>query len=161
MSASCCDPLREKKINLMQTNFTTTLLVDQTPQEVFNAINNVKDWWHGEVTGPTIEIGDEFEYRMKEFHYSKQRLVNIIPNEKVEWLVTESRLNFTQKPDEWTGTKIIFEISPLEERTQLRFTHNGLTPEFECYGDCSNGWSMLIHESLFSLITTGQGKEVF
>ena len=145
----------------MTSNFTTTILVDQTPGEVFSAINNVKAWWHGEVNGPTTEVNDEFEYRMKEIHYSKQRLTEVIPDQKVEWLVTDSHLSFTQKTDEWTGTKITFEISKAGDQTRLQFTHHGLTPEFECYGGCSSGWSMLIHESLLSLITTGSGKEVF
>lgn len=145
----------------MTTNFTTIILVDQTPQEVFKAVNNVGAWWQGEVKGPSSTLNDEFEYRMKDIHYSKQRLVEVVPDQKVEWLVTESNLTFTKKTDEWTGTKITFEISKADDQTQLQFTHVGLTPEFECYGGCSNAWSKLINESLFSLITTGTGKEVF
>jgi len=143
------------------TNFTTTITVDQPASDVFNAINNVRGWWHGEIEGSTTRLNDEFSYRMKEFHFSRQKIVGLVPNQKVVWLVTDSNLSFTQKKNEWTGTKIIFEISQADHQTQIRFTHEGLVREFECFGDCSNGWSMLMHESLHRLITTGKGKEVF
>ena len=142
-------------------DFTTTLLVDQSAADVFNAVNNVRGWWHGKVEGSTDKINDDFDYRMKEFHYSKQKIVELIPNKKVVWLVTDSNLSFTSSKNEWTGTKIIFEISEVNNKTQICFTHEGLTPKFECYGDCSNGWTMLIQESLKNLITMGKGVEVF
>jgi hypothetical protein len=142
-------------------DFTTTILVDKTPKEVFNAINNVRGWWQGEIEGNTDKLNDEFTYRMEEFHFSKQKLVEVIPNKKVVWLVTESELNFVRKKSEWTGTKISFEISEKNNKTQLRFTHSGLVPEIECYGGCSNAWSQLIQKSLFNLITTGKGVKIF
>jgi Activator of Hsp90 ATPase homolog 1-like protein len=143
------------------TDYTTTILVDQTPKEVFNAINNVRGWWQGEIEGSTDKLNDEFTYRMEEFHFSKQKLIEVIPDKKVVWLVTESRLNFIKKKSEWTGTKISFEISKEQNKTQVHFTHMGLVPEIECYGGCSSAWSQLIEQSLFSLITTGKGKKVF
>lgn len=145
------------------TNFTTTIVVDNSASEVFNAINNVRAWWQGEIEGNTNKLNDEFIYRMEEIHYSKQKITEFIPNEKIVWLVTDSKLNPLKFKDEseWTGTKIIFEITEKNNKTQVRFTHVGLVPAFECYGDCSWAWGQLIEESLFSLITTGQGKNVF
>lgn len=143
------------------SNYTTTILVDNSAKEVFNVINNVRGWWQGEIEGSTDKLDDEFAYRMEEIHFSKQKVVEVVPNEKVVWLVTDSKLNFTKNKSEWTETKIIFEISEINNKTQIRFTHLGLVPEIECFGDCSNAWSQLIQESLFSLITTGKGIKVF
>jgi hypothetical protein len=145
------------------TNFTTTIIVDNSASEAFNAINNVRAWWQGEIEGDTNKLNDEFTYRMDEIHYSKQLIIELIPNEKVTWLITDSKLNPSKFKDEseWTGTKIHFEIAETNNKTEVRFTHSGLIPTFECYEDCSWAWGVLIQESLYSLITTGKGKNVF
>ncbi|TMI64564.1 MAG: SRPBCC domain-containing protein [Bacteroidetes bacterium] len=139
-------------------DFTATILVDQTPEEAFNAINNVRGWWTGEpgVEGNTDKLGDEFTYVYKDIHYSKQKLTELIPGKKIVWLITDSKLNFTKDKTEWTGTSIIFDISEKNNKTQIRFTHVGLVPAFECYGDCSNAWSSYIKNSLQSFITKGR-----
>jgi hypothetical protein len=152
---------KQKNGNAGGQDYTTSIVVDETPKEVFNAINNVRGWWQGEIEGSTDKLNDEFTYRMKDIHFSKQKVVELIPDKKVVWLVTESKLNFTKDKSEWTGTKIIFDISKQGSKTQLRFTHASLVPEFECYGGCSGAWGGLIEKSLFSLITTGKGKKVF
>ena len=142
------------------TDFSTTILVDQTPKEVFDAINNPRAWWSGEIEGHTGKLNDEFTYRYKELHLSKQRIVEMIPGKKVVWLVTESQINYAEDKSEWTGTKISFEIAAQGNKTQLRFIHQGLVPEIECFDSCSNSWSQLIQQSLFSLITTGKAEPI-
>jgi len=142
------------------SDFTATILVDQTPEQVFSAINAPQAWWTGKIIGSTDKINDEFTYRYKELHLSKQRIVEMIPDRKVVWLVIESQINYAEDKMEWTNTKIIFEIFELGNKTQLRFTHQGLGPEVECFESCSNAWSQLIRQGLFSLITTGKGEEI-
>ena len=144
-------------------NFTTTLLVDQTPKEVFDSIRNVRGWWSGyyseEIKGDTEKLNDEFSFRAGDgVHYSKQKLVEVIPNKKVVWLITESDLSFLEKKDEWTGTKVIFDISTKDNKTQLVFTHDGLNPDIECYNACAPAWSQYMQNKLLPLIISGRKK---
>ena len=144
----------------MAKDFTITLLVDQSPEEIFNAVNDVRKWWSGfyseEIKGNTEKLGDEFTFHAGSgAHYSKQKLVEVIPGEKVVWLVTESELRFLKNKSEWTGTKIVFDITKQISKTQLRFIHEGLTPVIECYDSCSPAWTMCVHEKLLQLITSG------
>jgi uncharacterized protein YndB with AHSA1/START domain len=140
------------------SDFTTTLLVDQTPEEVFKAITNVRGWWSEEIEGNTVKLDDEFTYHYEDVHYCQIKLIEVIPNKKVVWLVKYNYFKFTKDRSEWTGTKISFEISEKDNKTQIRFTHHGLVPEFECYEICFNAWTQYIQESLKSLIMTGKGQ---
>ncbi|MBS0031051.1 SRPBCC family protein [Chitinophaga sp. 22321] len=142
-------------------DFTTTILVDQSPKEVFDAINNVRGWWQGEIKGGTDKLNDEFTYRMGDVHFSKQKVVEITPGKRVVWLITESRISFVSHKEEWLNTKVIFDISKEGEKTKITFTHHGLVPAIECYDGCSGAWGQLVEKSLFSLITKGEGVDVF
>ena len=120
------------------TDFTTTILVDQAPKVVFNAINNVRGWWSEEIEGNTNKLNAEFNYHYEDVHRSKMKIIEFVLNEKVVWLVLENYFKFTKDKSEWTGTKISFEISEKDGKTQVRFTHLGLVPEYECFEVCKN-----------------------
>jgi hypothetical protein len=137
-------------------DITYTLLVDQTPEEAFNAVNNVRGWWTGDIEGNTDKLNDEFTYRYKDFHYSKQKITELIPGNKIAWLITDSSLDFLKNKSEWNGTTITFDIAKKGDKTEVRFTHLGIVPGIECYDKCSNAWGSYINNSLRNLITKGK-----
>jgi len=143
---------------MTSTNFTTAFTVDQTPEQAFAAITNVRGWWSGQIDGDTDKLGAEFIYRYQDIHYSKQQITELAPNKKVVWRVQDAYLDFTEDPSEWNGTEITFELARKGDQTEVRFTHLGLVPEFECYDTCSTAWAFYINNSLHRLITTGQGQ---
>jgi uncharacterized protein YndB with AHSA1/START domain len=138
-------------------DYTTSFLVDQSPEEVFAAINNVRGWWSGEINGRTDKLGAEFTYRYQDVHRSTQRITELVPGKKVVWHVLDAKINFVKDKAEWNGTEIIFEITKKGDKTELRVTHVGLVPAIECYGKCAGAWGFYINDSLRSLITTGKG----
>ena len=139
------------------TDFTTTLLVDQSPEQVFSAVNDVRGWWSGEIDGRTDQLGAEFTYRYQNLHRSTQRITEFVPGRKVVWHVVDSYIDFVNDKTEWTGTDVIFEITGKGGKTELRFTHTGLVPSVECDGKCAGAWTFYSEESLRDLITTGKG----
>ncbi len=120
-------------------NYSTAFTVDQTPEEAFAAINNVRGWWSGNIEG-------------------NKKITESIHGKKIVWLVLDSHLNFIEDKTEWNGTKITFDIAKKGDKTEVRFTHMGLTPEVECYGACSNAWGGYINRSLRRLIAKGKGQ---
>jgi len=143
---------------MKKDGFTTSFTVDQTPNEVFTAINNVRGWWSGEIDGDADRPGAEFTYRYKDMHRSTQQVTEFVPGKKVVWHVTDAQLTFAKDKTEWIGTDIVFEIARKNGKTELRFTHVGLVPAFECYGGCSGAWGALVEGNLRNLITTGKNQ---
>jgi len=126
-------------------NFSYTFTTPKPIDEVFNILIDPKKWWiglHDEmITGKSEQTDDVFTFDAGNgVHHTVQKLIEVIPNQKIVWEVTESNLTFASKVDEWTGTKIDFDISTEDHNTKVVFTHDGLTPEFECYGGCSSAW---------------------
>lgn len=133
-------------------DLTLSFGVDRSPAEVFAAVNDVRAWWTGDITGPTDELGAEFTYQHGDVHRSTQRVVELAPGARVVWLVTEAHLAFAEHPDEWVGTTVVFDLEPRAGGTEVRFTHHGLTPDLDCYDGCSLGWRHFVGAVLPDLL---------
>jgi len=142
---------------MTRQSYTATILVDKTPKQAFDAVNNVRGWWSGSIEGRTDHVGDEWTYRYKDIHYSKQKVTELVPEKRVAWDVLDASLNFVKDKTEWNGTKIVFDIARKGDKTEVRFTHVGLASNFECYDACSDAWGSYITGSLRNLIETGAG----
>lgn len=139
-------------------DFTTTIVVDATPEQVIAAVNNVRGWWSENIEGATNVVDTEFSYHYEDVHQCRIKVVELIPNEKVVWLVLDNYFKFTQDENEWKGNRIIFEISENDSKTKLKFTQQGLVPANECFQICQDAWTHYIQGSLKDLILTGQGS---
>ena len=139
-------------------NFTSTILVDATPKAAFDAIKDFRAWWGEDIEGNTDKLNEIFFYHYKDVHLCKLKLIEMVPNEKLVYLVVDNQFNFIKDKTEWINTKLIFEIMPEGGKTKVVFTHEGLVPEYECYEVCNDAWTTYIQGSLQSLITTGKGK---
>ncbi|RZL47027.1 MAG: SRPBCC domain-containing protein [Pedobacter sp.] len=146
---------------MKKQDFSTSIIVNQPKVVVFNAVTEVSKWWNEEMIGKSEVLHDEFEVNFGNMHRSVQRLIEVMPNEKITWLVTDSNLSFLKDSSEWTRTKIHFNISEKDGKTTLSLTHEGLSESVECYNACSNGWTLYMQNSLRCLIETGKGKPGF
>lgn len=139
-------------------NYSAIIEVAKSPQDVFNCIKEVSKWWNKEdFEGNSSNLNDEFVIYHPGRHYSKQRLVEVVPDKRVAWLVTDSKLDWLEKDQhEWTNTRMIFEITARGDQTILQFTHEGLVPGKECYAMCESGWNLVIKKRLFNFIAFGK-----
>ncbi len=141
----------------MTQDYTTSFTVDQTPEEATAAINNVRAWWSGQIDGVTDKAGDVWMYRYADLHRSVMKTAEIVPGKKVVWQVLDAYLSFIEDKTEWNGTAIVFDVAEKDGKTEVRFTHQGLVPQVECYDVCVDAWGTYIHTSLKNLIATGKG----
>lgn len=142
----------------MTTDFNTILLVDESQAKVYKAINNVRGWWSEEIEGDTDILEAEFLYRYKDVHHCKIKVIELLPARKVVWFVLDNYFSFTDDKTEWKNTRVIFDISQKDDKTQLSVTHLGLVPEYECFNVCQDAWTTYIQKSLCGLIETGKGN---
>jgi hypothetical protein len=143
---------------MKKQDYTTTIMVNATAQQSSDAIKNVSGWWSENIEGSTDKLNEEFIYHYKDLHYCKLKLIELVPDQKVVWMVLDNYFKFTEEKSEWIGTKLIFEIAQKNNQTEIRFTHEGLVPQYECYEICREAWTNYIRESLLNLITTGNGQ---
>jgi hypothetical protein len=135
-------------------NYTVAIDLEKSPDYVFNHLIDLKNWWPEDFAGENIKLNSEFVLTMGESHFSKNKVIEFVPKKKVVWLVTES----IRKTDnfDWTGTKMIFELTPVGGNTLLEFTYDGVVFENE-YDRLFQICDMVINELFYNFITCGKG----
>lgn len=133
------------------TDFRSVKTLAAPPEAVVAALTTrrgVSAWW-GPTTGSLAE-GDTFEVGFG----TNRRIVIVAASVRprhIEWEVEEA-----PHTPEWAGTTIVFDVAPADDGSELRFRHDGLTPQLECFEMCHEGWTHYL-ASLVALVDTGQG----
>ena len=144
-----------KHNNYAAANYTVAIEIAKPPDDVFNHVIDLSKWWPEEFEGEGIKLDTEFVFRTGDGHYSKNKVIEFVPDKKVVWLTMES----IRKLDnfDWTGTKIIFELTPKGGNTLLQFTYDGPVLENE-YDRLVMICDMVIKDMFYNFITKGKAK---
>jgi hypothetical protein len=142
----------------METNnFTSSISAKISPDEAIRRIGKVPEWWGVTFSGNSEKKGDQFTVKMGGDSFFNFTVTELIPGKKVVWLVTDCYMPWYADKKEWLNTRLIYDLTENNGVTELMFTHEGLTPEIDCFKDCKPGWTHWIKTSLFSYFTTGKG----
>jgi uncharacterized protein YndB with AHSA1/START domain len=114
-------------------------------EEAFTKISDVRTWWTSNIKGSAKNLNDVFIMWVGDEDAAKDtvtlQVVEVVPNKKWVWLVTDCQMLWLKDTTEWKNTQIVFEISEGNHQTRIDMTHVGLVPEVECYNVCEDGWS--------------------
>ena len=137
-------------------DFTTTIVVDQTPEQAFNAITNPRGWWSTDFEGHSEKLNDIFTVRFGET-FITLKVTELVPYKKIGWHVIDGYKHWLKNKKEWHDTTMSWELTTDHDTTQISFTHFGLVPGMECYEGCEKAWDFYLEESLFKLLTEEKG----
>jgi hypothetical protein len=143
-------------VKMKPRDYHKTFAANVTAKEAYDTIVNVADWWTNSFKGSAKNSGDTFGVTFGETKVTF-KVVEAVPYKKLVWEVTDCYLHWLKNKTEWTGTKVIWDISEEENGTRVEMTHLGLVPGIECYKDCEAGWNQYVGESLPKLIAAGKG----
>lgn len=138
-------------------SFNSSITTPTGADDAIAKISKVPEWWGVTFSGRSEQQGDEFTVKMTGDSFFNFTVSELVPGKRVVWLVTDCHMPWYSDKTEWKDTRLIFDLSEKGGETEVRFTHEGLTPDVECYEDCQTGWTHWIKTSLFSYLATGKG----
>lgn len=142
---------------MKKKDFNCSITANISAVEAIKKISNVPAWWGVTFTGSAEKQNDTFTVKMGGDSFFNFTVTEMIPGKRVVWLVSDCNMPWYSDKKEWANTKLVFDLAEDNGATTLTFTHEGLTPDVECYKDCEPGWTHWIRTSLFSYFTTGKG----
>ncbi|MGA2056718.1 MAG: SRPBCC domain-containing protein [Bradyrhizobium sp.] len=119
--------------------------------DVYQALTTIKGlsgWWTSDTRGES-RAGGIIQFRFGAGGFD-MKVLELDSARRVEWLVVDG-------PQEWLGTKVIFELRQEADWTIVLFKHHGWKEPVEFMHHCSTKWAVFLL-SLKSLLETGKGS---
>ena len=111
------------KQEMQHKTYIVEIEIHKFSDDVFKKLIDLAKWWPEEFEGENARLNNEFVLRTGDSHYSKNKVIEFVAGKKFAWLTTDS-IRKTDNYD-WTGTKFIFELTPSDDNTVLKFTYDG------------------------------------
>ena len=129
-------------------NIKHAIQIDAAPSIVFPlaaTVTGFMKWWAADVTedkaAGSVELG----------FFNRSTVYRLRPNQiaaplRAHWLCDSGK--------EWNGTRLLFDLTEQNAKTQLRFTHAGWSAETDYFISCNTTWG----ELMFRLKLAAEGK---
>jgi hypothetical protein len=115
--------------------------------QALTTIKGLSGWWTTDTRGES-KIGGIIQFRFGAVGFD-MKVLELDSAKHIEWLVVDG-------PQEWLGTKVIFELRQEGDWTIVLFKHQGWKEPVEFMRHCSTKWAVFLL-SLKSLLETGEG----
>jgi hypothetical protein len=141
--------------NYKPAKYAVEIELAKSANDVFEHLIDLSKWWPEEFEGESIKLNSEFILRTGGTHYSKNKVVELVPDKKLVWLAIDS-IRTTDNFD-WTGTKMIFELTPQGDHTRVKFIYDGVVLEDE-YDRLVEICDMTVKDLFYNYITGNKPK---
>lgn len=141
-------------------SFHLQVTIAAQPAEIFTAIaRHVQQWW-GYTDNPVSQTGDTFTTRFDQTFWTFM-IAELVTPQKIVWECVDARHvheGYNGIETEWIGTRVEWIIEPISEgQSILKFQHDGLTPDLNCYEICTPAWERFVTQSLKAYVESGVG----
>lgn len=125
-----------------------SIAIAAPPEKVFPLLSSgegFSQWWAADVTRDAASGLVKLGFFNRATVYELKSLRNNAPRE-VEWLC--------QSGQEWSGTRLVFQLSPDKNGSLLRFSHADWKAETDYFVSCTTTWGGL----MFRIKAAAEGK---
>ncbi|MES0811116.1 hypothetical protein ABLO27_16640 [Roseibium sp. SCPC15] len=144
---------------MSKQDYSKTISVAASLTAVHQALTaEIRDWWSEDLTIG----GNQFTVGFGETKKTFKMIVQAASENGFEivWICTSANLLHPDvtTPDEWVGTRIVWQIHPNNSGADITLTHEGLNSDLECHNICVGGWDHFFLSSLKDYIVSGKGQ---
>ena len=127
-------------------DYSAKITTTTPPRQVRHAITaGIEIWW----TNRVDRHADGFTVRFNKSHATFTQ-DHGGTDTAFAWTCTDAHMIIEGVDDleEWTGTRLIWSVTPAPSGSIVRLTHEGLTPDIACFDVCRRGWQHFFETSL-------------
>lgn len=121
----------------------------ETVYKAITSIQGLQDWWTTGAAGET-EVGGQINFPFTDEAHCVMNIHGKENNKSLTWKCLEG-------PEDWIGTEIVFELTPVSGKIRVRFSHSGWKEQNDFFANCNFSWGKYLL-SLRQLCETGKGS---